>query len=218
MEAPSYPPNCHDHNLSAALLTVSPLRFDTRGLSQDRMQSGSSRARADSWWQLSMVVGRRGKASPLQEVLNSSVDVDDIARFCIGRFWRIATPEQQQQYIPLFHDLLTTKIADHLGEYEGVRVTQGSAAAADTEIVITTVERPRDPTQRIDWVVSTSTGEPKIIELLSEGTSLRLTQSSDFAAYLARNQYNIYEMFEAMRQIISGKDSTPCVTPLDAVC
>ena len=144
------------------------------------------------------------KRRRLQEVLNSSVDVDDIARFCLGRFWRIATPEQQRQYIPLFHDLLTTKIADHLGEYEGVRVTIGAVrAAADTEIVITTVERPRDPAQRIDWVVSTSTGEPKIIDLLSEGTSLRLTQSSDFAAYLARHQYNIHELIEAMRQIVS---------------
>lgn len=75
------------------------------------------------------------------------MNVDDIARFCLGRFWRIATPEQQQQYMVLFHDLLVTEIASHFGEYQGVHVTIGLARAnEDTEIVITTVERPRNRT------------------------------------------------------------------------
>lgn len=76
-------------------------------------------------------------------------------------------------------------------------------AAEDTEIVITTIERPNNPTYQVDWVVSTSTGSPKIVDLLAGGTSLRLTQSSDFAAYLARHQYNIHELIEGMRQLIA---------------
>jgi phospholipid transport system substrate-binding protein len=119
----------------------------------------------------------------LQEVIASTVDVDDIARFCLGRFWQIATPDQQTQYMALFHDLLVTEIAGHLGEYQGVRVTMGLArASADTEIVITTVDRPNNPTTQVDWVVSTSSGSPKIVDLLAEGTSMRLTQSADFTA------------------------------------
>ncbi|MGD0105848.1 MAG: ABC transporter substrate-binding protein [Rhodopila sp.] len=140
----------------------------------------------------------------LQEVIVSTVDVDDIARFCLGRFWRIATPEQQQQYMALFHDLLVTEIAGHLGEYQGVKVTIGLARASeDTEIVITTVERPDNPVTQIDWVIATNTGGPKIVDLLAGGTSLRLTQSADFAAYLARHQYNIHELIEGMRQRIA---------------
>ena len=76
-------------------------------------------------------------------------------------------------------------------------------AAEDTEIVITTIERANNPTYQVDWVVSTSTGSPKIVDLLAGGTSLRLTQSSDFAAYLARHQYNIHELIETMRQLIT---------------
>ena len=138
----------------------------------------------------------------LETVIDSSVDVDDIARFCLGRFWRLATPDQRKQYMVLFHDLLVTKIAGHLGDYQGVRVTMGLArAASDTEIVITTVEQPANPPTQVDWVVATSTGSPKVVDLLAEGTSLRLTQSSDFAAYLARHQYNIHELLEGMLQL-----------------
>jgi phospholipid transport system substrate-binding protein len=144
------------------------------------------------------------KRRRLQQVIDATVDVNDIARFCLGRFWRIATPEQQKQYLGLFGDLLVTRIAGHLGEYQGVRVSMGLARAAeDTEIVITTIDRPNNPTYQVDWIVSTSTGSPKIVDLLAGGTSLRLTQSSDFAAYLARHQYNIHELIEGMRQLIA---------------
>jgi phospholipid transport system substrate-binding protein len=140
----------------------------------------------------------------LQRVIDATVDVDDIAHFCLGRFWRLATPEQQKQYMVLFHDVLVTEISGHLGEYNGVRVTMGLArASADTEIVITHVERPGSQTMQVDWVISTSSGHPKIVDLLAEGTSMRLTQSSDFTAYLARHQYNIHELLEGMQQMIA---------------
>jgi phospholipid transport system substrate-binding protein len=143
----------------------------------------------------------------LKEVIDSSVDVDDIARFCLGRFWRIATPDQQSLYLPLFREMLVTEIAEHLGEYRGVQVTMGLARTSeDTEIVITMMSRPKNPTTQVDWVVSTSTGAPKIIDLLAGGTSMRLTQSADFSAYLSRHQYSVGDLIEAMRQqIAQGK-------------
>jgi phospholipid transport system substrate-binding protein len=104
----------------------------------------------------------------------------------------------------LFRELLVTKIAGHLGEYRGVKVTMGLArASADTEIVITVVAQPGNPTTQVDWVVSTASGSPKIIDLLAEGTSMRLTESSDLTAYLARHQYNIHELLEGIRQLIA---------------
>ena len=141
------------------------------------------------------------KRRELRRVMASTVDLDDLGHFCLGRFWRIATAEQQAQYMRLFNDLLVIKIASHLGEYRGVRVTMGLArASADTEIVITFVDRPDSPRYQVDWVVSTSTGRPKIVDLLSGGTSLRLTQSADFTAYLARHQYNVQALLEAMHR------------------
>jgi len=175
-----------------------------------RAQSGAQAVTFVKSTSEQLVAVVNGAASPpekrrqLQAVIDATVDVDDIARFCLGRFWRIATPDQKKQYMALFHDLLLTEIASHFGEYQGVRVTMGLArTSTDTEIVITTVERPNSPPTQVDWVVATNTGGPKIVDLLAEGTSLRLTQSSDFTAYLARHQYNIHELVEGMRQRIA---------------
>src|SRR6185312_9335342 len=49
------------------------------------------------------------KRRQLQLVVDSTVDLDDLGRFCLGRFWRIATAEQQAQYMDLFKDLLVIK-------------------------------------------------------------------------------------------------------------
>jgi phospholipid transport system substrate-binding protein len=146
----------------------------------------------------------REKRRRLQEVIDGTVDVDDIAHFCLGRFWPIATPDQQTQYMALFHELLVTKIASHLGEYQGVRVTMGLARTSEeTEIVITQVARPENPPMQVDWVVSTTTGSPKIVDLLAGGTSLRLTQSADFTSYLAHHKYNVQDLIEGMRQLVA---------------
>ena len=52
------------------------------------------------------------------EIIGSTVDVDGVARFCLGRFWRTATPAQQQQYQSLFRTMLIVNIASKLGDYQ----------------------------------------------------------------------------------------------------
>ena len=144
------------------------------------------------------------KHRQIAEVLDRSVDLEGIARSCLGRFWRTATQEQQLQYATLSRDLLVTKIADHIGEYHGVRLTMGAVrAGADGEIVATTVERPGAPADEVDWVVSNATSSPRIVDLLAEGTSMRQTQSSDFIAYLASHQYDINNLIQGLRQKIA---------------
>lgn len=144
------------------------------------------------------------KRGRLREILDRAVDVDDIARFCLDRFWLLAKPDQQSQYIALFHDLLVREIGGHLGEYQGVSVAIGLArAGVDTEIVSTTVERPSFPPSQVDWVVSTASGGPKIVDLLSEGVSLRLTESSQFTSYLAGHQYDIAAFIGALRENVA---------------
>src|SRR5271165_5696573 len=59
------------------------------------------------------------KRRRLRTVLDATVDHDEIAQFCLGRFWHVATPEQQKQFMALFYDLLAAQITAHLGEYEG---------------------------------------------------------------------------------------------------
>src|SRR5580658_8761922 len=88
-------------------------------------------------------------------IVDDAVDVNGVARFCLGRFWRTATPAQQQQYLGLFRNALVINIASKIGEYQGVRFTVGAAQDRDAgELVSTVVERPNNPPVNVQWVVA----------------------------------------------------------------
>lgn len=146
----------------------------------------------------------RDKRDKLTQIINSGVDVDGVARFCLGRFWRNASAEQQKRYTELFHQVLVNNITAKLGEYQGVRFTIGRTQKRDeNDVVSTVVERPNNPPTNVDWIISSASGSPKIIDVVAEGTSLRLTQRSDYASYLSHNSDSIDALISAMRQQVA---------------
>jgi phospholipid transport system substrate-binding protein len=144
------------------------------------------------------------KRAAMTQILNSDVDVDGIGKFCLGRFWRQASPDQQKRYIALFHEVLVTNITAKLGDYKGVTFTMGRARLQDEEAVVsTTVVRPNNPPTAVDWIVSNPSTDPKIIDVVAEGTSLRLTQRQDYASYLTHNNNNVDALISAMQNQVS---------------
>jgi phospholipid transport system substrate-binding protein len=144
------------------------------------------------------------KRHSLTQIIDNAVDIDGVARFCLGRYWRQASPDQQKRFLDLFHQVLVINITSKLGEYQGVRFTMGRSRQQDDEtIVSTTVERPNNPPTAVDWVVAKPGGKLQIIDVIAEGTSLRLTQRSDYASYLARTNNNIDALISAMRQQVA---------------
>jgi phospholipid transport system substrate-binding protein len=141
------------------------------------------------------------KKAALGPVIDSDVDVAKIARFCLGRFWATATPAQQAQYTTLFHQVLLNQISGNLGAYRGVsyRMTGDSMQGSQT-LVGTMISRPNAPTANVKWVVDTSAGAPKIVDVIAEGTSLRLTQRSDYASYLSQHGDDISALLAALER------------------
>lgn len=141
------------------------------------------------------------KRQAIAQILNAAVDVDAIAKFCLGRFWRTASPDQQRRYVAAFHEVLVTNISSKLGEYQGVKLTVQHGRTQDDEAVVTTlVERPNNPPNTVDWVIETPSTAPRIVDVLAEGTSLRLTQRQDYASYLTRNNNDVNALINAMNQ------------------
>lgn len=145
------------------------------------------------------------KRREIGKIILSSVDVDAVGRFCLGRFWRQASAEQQKTYQSLFQEVLITSITAKLGEYQGVRFTMGrTRAQEDDQIVSTVVERPNNAPAAVEWVVARAATDPKVVDVIAEGTSLRITQRSDYASFLSRNNNSIDALLTAMRKQIEA--------------
>jgi len=186
---------------ASALLTAVP---PVRAQSTDRA-SAFLKSLGD---QLVAVVNGPGSISSkrvaMTRIIDSDVDVDGIGRFCLGRYWRQATPEQQKQYLKLFREVLVTNITAKLGDYQGVTFTMGRSRPQDEEAVVsTTVIRPNNPPSAVDWLISNPSSDPKVVDVVAEGTSLRLTQRQDYASYLAHNNNSVEALITAMRNQVS---------------
>ena len=77
-------------------------------------------------------------ASPAQrlarfrELFHDDFDIPGIGQFVLGRYWRTATPQQQQDFLGLFQEYLVRAYSARLSEYAGepFRVT-GSRPEGD---------------------------------------------------------------------------------------
>ena len=147
--------------------------------------------------------GAADKKAQVLPLLNQDVDVDGIGRFCLGRFWRTATPTQQTRYLTLFHQVLVNSITGHLGDYKGVSIAVGQATAEDGKSTVPTViTRPGQATANVQWVVSDASGSPKVVDVVAEGVSLSITQRNDYSSYLAHNGNNVDALLNALtRQV-----------------
>ncbi|WP_202396904.1 MlaC/ttg2D family ABC transporter substrate-binding protein [Teichococcus coralli] len=140
------------------------------------------------------------------QILRSAVDVDGVGRFILGRWWRVATPAEQQEYMKLFEETLIRNLSARFGEYQGVRFSLGRAQqrTEDDVLVNTIIERPSTAPFSLDWRVSDVNGRPQVVDVIAEGTSLRLTQRSEYSSVISRNGGQVSALLDAMRRQISA--------------
>jgi phospholipid transport system substrate-binding protein len=139
-------------------------------------------------------------------ILRQAVDIDGVGRFILGRWWRVASPAEQQEYMKLFEETLIRNLSARFGEYEGVRFSLGRSQqrTEDDVLVNTIIERPGQAAFNLDWRVGEVNGQPRVVDVIAEGTSLRLTQRSEYSAVISRNGGQVSSLLAAMRQQIAS--------------
>lgn len=141
----------------------------------------------------------------MQPLIERAVAVDEIGQFVLGRYWRIASAEQRQRFLQLFHAVLINNVGSKLGEFQGVTFRPTTTTPREGEYYVgTIIVRPNQQPNNVQWVVSMAGGRPQIVDVIAEGTSLRLTQRSDYASYLARNGNNVDALLTAMQRQVAA--------------
>ncbi|GGJ40978.1 hypothetical protein GCM10011320_55780 [Neoroseomonas lacus] len=137
--------------------------------------------------------------------LRRTIDIEGTGRFILGRYVRQASPAELAEYNRLFDDIIVRNLSARFGEYRGVRFTMGRSQQRTEEdvLVSTIVERPNTAAFSLDWRVSDVHGQPRVVDVIAEGTSLRLTTRSEYSAVIQRNGGRVASLLEAMRNQIA---------------
>jgi phospholipid transport system substrate-binding protein len=142
------------------------------------------------------------RATRFHELFREDFDVPGIARFVLGRYWKTATPEQQEEFVKLFEDYIALVYSSQLAAYSGetLKVT-GSRPEAEGAVVASEIIRPTGtPPVKVDWHLTDRNGTYKIKDVSVDGISMAVTQRSEFAAVIQRNGGQVQGLITQLRE------------------
>lgn len=141
-----------------------------------------------------------------RDLFRNDFDVPGIGQFVLGRYWRTATPQQQEEFLRLFQEYVVQAYSARLGEYGGApfRVT-GSRQAGDEIVVTSEILRPGGgPPIQVDWYVANRGGALKITDVYVSGVSMKVTQRDEFASIIQRSGGQVEPLLAQLRQKTGG--------------
>jgi phospholipid transport system substrate-binding protein len=147
-----------------------------------------------------------------RQLFVSTFDLPEISRFVLSRYWRTATPEQQQQFVKLFEETMVLIWSQRFKDYSGESLAiQG--AGPDRENgwqVDSQVIRPQGPPVPVQWrVKQLPNGGYRIVDIVAEGTSMALTYRQDYAGAMQQNGRQMDALLNSMRGKIEQLKAGP---------
>jgi phospholipid transport system substrate-binding protein len=139
--------------------------------------------------------------SQFEALLLKGFDVPTIGRFVLGKYWREASADQQQEYLLLFQTLLVRVYANRFAEFDKVdfEIT-GSEPVGSSDINVNTkIKMAGREAAKIDWRVRDKSGGPRIVDVVVEGISMAVSQRSEFDAIIQRSGKGVNGLIEALR-------------------
>lgn len=150
-------------------------------------------------------VPQQTRLARFRELFRNDFDVPGIGRFVLGRYWRLATPQEQQEFLGLFQEYIVRAYSVRLGQYGGepLRVT-GSRPNGGETVVTSEIVRPGGAPVELDWYLTNEGGRLMITDVYVGGVSMKVTQRDEFASVIARNGGQVGALLAQLRQKLAA--------------
>jgi phospholipid transport system substrate-binding protein len=144
------------------------------------------------------------RETAFRKLLHEHFDAPAMGRSALGRYWRIATPGEQAEYMDLFEDLIVATYAARFRDYGGENLDilgASKPAGGDDNTVMVQSQISRNVAKpiRLDWRVQQPSSDPKIVDVVIEGVSMIQTQRSEFTSVVVRNGNKVAGLINELR-------------------
>ena len=151
---------------------------------------------------LSKKVPATERLTRFRQLFQADFDGPGIARFVLGRYWRSASEQEQQEFLKLFEDYVVFVYGTRLSSFNGEKFrVKGSRPEGNGVVVATDILNPGgEPPIRVDWRLISDNGAFKINDVIIEGISMLVTQRSEFASIIQRHGGQVGGLLALMRE------------------
>lgn len=137
-------------------------------------------------------------------LFSTQFDVPGIGRFVLGRYWRTATPQEQQEFLSLFQEYVARAYSARLSGFGGEPFRVTGAHPNGTETVVSSEIVLASGPIGIDWSLADNGGRYKITDVYIAGISMKVTQRDEFAAVIQRSGGRVEGLLSQLRQKIAA--------------
>ncbi|HTV88789.1 MAG TPA: ABC transporter substrate-binding protein [Stellaceae bacterium] len=185
--------------VAAALLTMLP-----RGAAAQSAQAVISSLGNEAIQVLGPGVPEAQRLARFRELFRDDFDLPEIGRFVLGRYWRTASPDEQQEFLRLFQEYIVRAYSARLGQYAGEPFRVLGARPDNGETVVTSqiVQQNGQPIS-VDWYLLATPAGYKITDVYVGGVSMAVTERDEFASVIERSG-GVAGLLAELRQKLSA--------------
>ena len=146
------------------------------------------------------------KIIKLNAIAESSVDINGIGLYTLGKYRKTIDDEEKSKYQKLFKSYFLKSFSSRLVDYTNPRINVVSQKKINEKytIVNSVLEATsKRPQVKIDWRIYTKNPErPLIRDLIVEGLSLARTQKEEFNSIIQNNDGDINVLFKTLEEFL----------------
>ena len=146
------------------------------------------------------------KIIKLNIIAESSVDIEGIGMYTLGKYRKTISEDEKSKYQKLFRSYFLKSFSSRLVDYTNPKINVVSQKKINSKYTIVnsileaTSKRPQ---VKIDWRIYTKNPDkPLIRDLIVEGLSLARTQKEEFNSIIQNNDNNINALFKTLEEFI----------------
>jgi phospholipid transport system substrate-binding protein len=142
------------------------------------------------------------KNDVFRRLFTENLDLDFIGKYVLGRYWRIATPKQQKEFIVLYKELNVRTWSKRFDEFKGKAfVFKGTSPSNNANQVFVDTEVPMAEGKPINvkWRVADKKGNLKVIDIIIENVSLAQTARNEYTSVIAKSPKGVEGLLENLR-------------------
>lgn len=141
------------------------------------------------------------------DLVVANTDIKGIGYFTLGRYRRVATEAELQEFLELFEQYTANFYKTRLGDYSGERLSViGSVARSTNDVIVTSelrLDRSPNPIS-LNWRLVKSEKNYAIRDLEVMGIWLGIEQRSQFTSVIANNGGRFTALLERLREKVSS--------------
>lgn len=184
--------------LLALLLTFAPSAV--AGPAREQVQSAIEKATAilnDP--NLKSDAKKNERIERLRQVIFPKFDFAEMAKRSLGGNWQRRTPEEQQEFVKLFRELVENSYIDNIDSYNGEKVNiVGEKQEKDFAQVNTKIVNNKGEEFSVDYRLLPSGADWKIYDVVIENISIVNNYRSQFNRVIAKSSFE--DLLQKLRQ------------------